>query len=121
MWSLCKTAFLGIAGSILVSFNVIAFDVQESVITRSEWPEYENGPTLLSLPALQDTLTRFQERPQQSITIRHPGGDAGRQWGQTVHQWFVAFGVPLEYLSMEAGSGGADQILIVFIDREKSE
>ena len=120
MWSLCKLVLLGISLTLVIPMSAAAFDVKESVVTRSEWPEYENGPTLLSLPALQKTLALFKEKPGQSITIRHPGGDAGRRWGQTVHRWFVAFGVPLEYLVVEAGSGGADQILIVFIDREKS-
>ena len=120
MWCSCKSFLFAAATLFFVSLNVSAFEVKESLISRSEWPQYENGPTLLSLPALQKTLARFNESPGQSITIRHPGGDSGRQWGEKVYQWFVAFGVPLEYLVMEAGSGGADQILVVFIDREKS-
>ncbi len=41
----------------------------------------------------------------------------GIRWGQEMFRWFVAYGVPGKYLQLQLGSGAADQLVLVLVDR----
>ena len=100
-----------------VAGRAAALETYQQTLVYSEWPEYANGGNLLALPALRNTLARFAERASQRILIRYPGGDAGRQWARAVQRWLVAYGVPWEYIELQAGSGAADEIALIVVDR----
>lgn len=87
------------------------------VINRANWPQYENGPNVISLPQISKILQKFEENPGFSVEIRYPGGDAGRLWAESLSGWLVAFGIPLEYQALSPGSGSADWLVIALIDR----
>ncbi len=100
-----------------VAGRAAALETYQQTLVYSEWPEYANGGNLLALPALRNTLARFAERASQRILIRYPGGDAGRQWARVVQRWLVAYGVPWEYIELQAGSGAADEMALIVVDR----
>ena len=80
-------------------------------------PRNVNGSTVSALPAVVNTLSRFEESGKITIVIRYPGGDPGRQWAQEIYDWLVSFGVPTRYLELEPGSGAADRVVLATIDR----
>ncbi len=95
----------------------LAIEVEEQTIRQDQWPQYANGTSLSNLPQIQRVLTLFDENGGVQIVIRYPGGEAGIAWARQLYNWFVAYGVPSAYLSMEPGSGASDQLLLVLVDR----
>lgn len=95
-----------------------ANEVFEQSVSKAEWPEFDHGANLASLPQLQQILGRFDERPGTRIEIRYPGGGGGEPWARQVQQWFIAYGVPLAFVDLAPGSGVADLLLIILIQRD---
>ena len=104
-----------IAPSILAP--VLAIEEHVEILTRSDWPTYENGSNIIALPQVSKIVEKFEENAQISVEIRYPGGDPGRLWAESLLAWLVAFGIPQQYLSLFPGSGAGDQLAIVLIDR----
>jgi hypothetical protein len=103
-----------ISGFSLTSF---AIEVDEQIINRSQWPKYFNGSSVSTMPQVQRILQQFEETDRFNIVIQYPGGDSGIAWARQVYQWFIAYGVPGKYLGMELGSGAADQLRLVLINK----
>ena len=83
------------------------------MLQRGDWPKYANGPNILALPAVRETLRRFDERnPGAGIVILYPGGHSGRKWARELRDWLVAFGVPLQYLDLQPGAGAAGRLVL---------
>ena len=101
----------------LICSSVYAISEHSETISRGQWPEYENGTNVVALPQVQTVLSKFAEHEKVSIEIRYPGGDAGRQWAEALSNWMVSYGVPKQYFILVPGSGGADRIVMVLIDR----
>ena len=95
----------------------LAIEEYQEILSRSDWPAYENGSHVLALPQVSNVLEKFEEDEQVSVEIRYPGGDTGRLWAESLMAWFVSFGIPQQYLSLFPGSGAGDQLAIVLIDR----
>ena len=96
---------------------VIAVNEYTQTLNFSDWPAYVNGTNIAALPQVSRTIKRFVEDEKMTIEIRYPSGDQGRQWGESLLNWFVAFGIPTRYLELLPGSGAADQLVISLIDR----
>ena len=96
-----------------------AYDIQsiEQSIYRHEWPEYTNGASISALPGFRRILLQFNESNDDKITILYPGGEAGIAWAGQVLEWFVAFGIPGKFISMEPGSPGPDALLLVLVKK----
>jgi hypothetical protein len=105
------------AAAVFASMSAIPFSEHTETVMRKDWPSYENGASVLALPQFRSILEKFDEDDRNRVEIRYPGGDSGRQWAQSISQWFVTFGVPASYLQLLAGSGASDQLVIALIDR----
>ncbi|MBX2870327.1 MAG: hypothetical protein KTR18_16725 [Acidiferrobacterales bacterium] len=97
--------------------HLLAAGTLEQRIRMSEWPEYVNGPNIAALPQVQKILSGFDENPGNQIIVRYPGGTSGTKWAHTMRDWFISYGVPNEYLKLQAGSGAPDQLLLILITR----
>ena len=86
-------------------------------IRWNEWPAYENGSNLLALEQISTIVERFEEDEKVRLEIRYPGGEAGRQWGESCAHWLVAFGIPPGAIELLPGSGAADQVVLAIVDR----
>ncbi len=102
---------------LILTSPAFAIQVDEQIIDKDQWPEYVNGTSIASLPQVRRVLAGFDESGSVYIVIRYPGGDIGIAWANQMYQWFIAFGVPGQYLSMELGSGAPDQLLLILFDR----
>ena len=98
-------------------FNAGALFEHTEILYRWQWPEYVIGANVIALPQIHKILSLYEEDEETRIEIRYPGGDAGRLWAESVAGWLTAYGAPGKYLDLFPGSGGADRLAIVFIDR----
>jgi hypothetical protein len=103
----------------LALFSLTGHAVSEhtEVLSRSEWPQYENGTNVLALKQIAAIVGRFEEKDEVSVEIRYPSGDPGRQWAETLSEWFVTFGIPITYQELLPGSGSVNSLVIAIIDR----
>lgn len=95
----------------------LAISEYTETLGRSEWPEYINGPNILSLSPVYRILQKFEEHEKITVEIRYPGGEMGRMWAESLASWLVTFGVPKKYIEFSPGSGAADRLVISLIDR----
>ena len=58
------------------------------------------------MDTIRELLVLFEESPGYQLTIRHPGGKAGTDWGIALEHWLVALGIPSDYILTLPGSGG---------------
>ena len=102
---------------LLAGTPALAIDIHEQILTRAQWPQHANGYNVAALPAVNQTLRRFEENGKINIVIYYPGGDPGQQWARELYNWLVSFGVPTRYLELQPGSGAADRLVVSIIDR----
>ena len=84
----------------------------ELVLDYKDWPKRRSADTVLELDSIREILFHFSERVGYKVIVRHPGGDSGSGWAVEFREWLVAFGVPSDYIILEPGSGGLDQLLV---------
>ncbi len=102
---------------LLASPVVLAISEHTEILKRADWPQYVNGTNISALPQVRQILERFQEDQRITIEIRYPGGVLGRQWAESLANWLITFGVPVNYLELLLGSGARNQLVIALIDR----
>ena len=107
----CLTLFLPSIG--------FSIDVKEWLLNQHQWPQYANGTNIFSLEQPKSVLSEFEESEGVRIVIQHAGGDGGKKWADTLRQWFIAYGVPSGYLSIEFGAEDANQLRILLIDKNQ--
>ena len=78
---------------------------QES-ITLEQWQAYGEGKEIIRMDAIREMIGLFREASGYQIVVRHPGGEAGTQWGRDLVEWLVAIGIPSSYIQSAPGSGG---------------
>ncbi len=110
------TSLIGVA-LLCVSSMGLAITEHTETLSRSDWPEYVNGPSILGLPPVHRILQKFEEDEKIIVEIRYPGGDLGKAWAESLAGWLVTFGMPEKYIELYPGSGVADLLIISLIDR----
>ena len=85
----------------------------EQPIFDENWSDRRTTKTVLSIPPIKKLLELFVETPHYQVTIRYPGGDKGDAWALELREWLVALGIPSNYIVLEPGSGGQDQLLLL--------
>lgn len=110
MWFSCRFPVLA-AGLLALTlyFPLLAQAAfwQDS-ITREDWVVHGQGRDLIRLDAIRELLNQFEEQPGYRLTVRHPGGDEGFEWGEQLRDWLVALGIPSSYIMTAPGSGAQD-------------
>jgi len=120
MLFLCKKKFFRFV--FMLCFGVTTFSVHAvseftQIINQADWPEYENGTNVMSLPQIRNIFSRFEEHEKITVEVRYPGGDFGKNWAESLRKWFIAYGIPKSYIELLPGSGAAEQIVVALIDR----
>lgn len=92
-----------------------AFESTELVIPRSQWPEYVNSSSIAELPQVRQVLRQFDEGGRFRIIVRYPGGTANARWAGELIGWFIAHGVPGQYINRELGTGDPDSLLLLLV------
>ena len=105
-----------IVALLLLALQAVALGTTEVVIRKDQWPEFANSSNISELPQVRQVLQRFDESGRFRIIVRYPGGETGADWAQQLIRWFVAYGVPGEFIGRELGAGGADRLLVLLVD-----
>ena len=87
--------------------------IYEMELYYDDWPEARRTDSVLELVVMRDLLSLFDEEKGQIIIIRHPGGDVGKTWAFEFQGWLVSFGIPMEFIVLEPGSGYADALFLL--------
>jgi len=87
--------------------------IYEMELYYDDWPEERRTDSILELAVMRDLLSFFDEEKGQVIIIRHPGGDVGKTWAFEFQGWLVSFGIPMEFIVLEPGSGYADALFLL--------
>ncbi len=80
------------------------------VLTLAEWSVPRNGGTVLAMPPLRETIAELTRRPETSLLLRYPGGEAGTLWAEELRAWLVALAVDPQRIELHRGSRTADTI-----------
>ncbi|MDE0096693.1 MAG: hypothetical protein F4Z52_00920 [Gammaproteobacteria bacterium] len=102
-------------GLLMVCGRAGAFESTELVIPRSQWPEYVNSSSIAELPQVRQVLRQFDEGGRFRIIVRYPGGAANARWAGELIGWFIAHGVPGQYINRELGTGDPDSLLLLLV------
>ncbi|MBO66957.1 MAG: hypothetical protein CL398_01480 [Acidiferrobacteraceae bacterium] len=90
-----------------------ALQIYESELYYDDWPEERRSDSILELAVVRDLLSSFDEEKGQVIIVRHPGGDVGKAWAFEFQGWLVSFGIPMNFIILEPGSGYPDALLLL--------
>ena len=82
------------------------------LIHRHDWEKVTSAVSVLQLPALQRVFGSFESGEDMLIVIQYPGGDAGNAWAIELRDWLVAFGIRLDKIELQPGSGVPGAIAI---------
>lgn len=81
-------------------------------IPLQDWEKVTSAVSVLQLPPLQRVVGKYESGKDMRIVIRYPGGDAGNQWAMELRDWLVSFGISVEDIELEPGSGRPHAIAI---------
>lgn len=87
-------------------------------IQRADWEKVASAMSVLQLPALQRVVGTYEAGQGMIIVIRYPGGDQGNEWAIELRDWLVAFGIGLEDIELQPGSGMPGAIAIAAEPRD---
>lgn len=87
--------------------------VAAEFIQRQDWEKVSSAVSVLQLPPLQRVVGSYESGKDMLIVIRYPGGDEGNRWAIELRDWLVAFGIGVEDIELQPGSGMPGAIAIV--------
>jgi len=90
-----------------------AIAVAESIsLPLDQWKQIDRGQNVVELVPLTRWMQIFESAPDNSVSIRYPGGDQGMAWAEQLRDWLVSLGVASSRIILEPGSGKADVIVL---------
>ncbi len=99
----------------IIMLTVSAWSVSSGaaeLIQRQDWEKVTSAVSVLQIPALQRVFGSFESGEDMIIVIQYPGGDAGNEWAIELRDWLVAFGIRLDRIELQPGSGVPGAIAI---------
>ena len=97
-------------GKIAVEQPLAQSALPDQLLYAEQWELIRSGESILSLPALKQTVNRWLQDRKKKIQIQYPGGEEGELWVQELADWLVSLGIPSDHLLMVPGSGADDVI-----------
>jgi len=81
-------------------------------IQHQDWEKVASAVSVLQIPSLQRVVGSYESGKDMIIMIRYPGGDEGNEWAIELRDWLVSFGVAMEDIELQPGSGMPGAIAI---------
>ncbi len=88
-------------------------------LTAADWAQPRTGEMILQQPALQEAMKAYRAEPGSHLQLRYPGGDEGSLWVNELKAWLVAMGLASSKIESLPGSGRADAIDIVVMQKNR--
>lgn len=86
-------------------------------LSADEWARPRTGDVIPEFDALRAAVDYWDKGINFALLIRYPGEDRGEIWASELHDWFIALGIPSDYILLASGSQDADEITLVVGDR----
>jgi hypothetical protein len=98
-----KLSGLFILSCFLLPACVFAAD-NKRIITAEQWAVPRSAETLITMPALRDTIHEMQALPGNRLLVRHPSGDEGILWVSELRSWLVSLGISSQSIELIPGT-----------------
>ena len=102
---------------ILLSLPVTANSLRIFTLSADEWARPRSGEVIPEFEAVRAAVDYWGKGINFALLIRYPGEDSGEIWASELHDWFIALGIPSDYILLVSGSQDADEITLVVGDR----
>jgi hypothetical protein len=86
-------------------------------LSADEWARPRAGEVIPEFEAVRAAVDYWDKGINFALLIRYPGEDSGEIWASELHDWFIALGIPSDYILLASGSQDADEITLVVGDR----
>ncbi|MCG6887503.1 MAG: hypothetical protein LJE74_09855 [Proteobacteria bacterium] len=73
-------------------------------LTAEQWAVPRSAETVISMPALANTMQTLRDTTGGRLLLRYPGGDAGTLWMNELRSWLIALGVASSMIETVPGS-----------------
>ncbi|NOR52428.1 MAG: hypothetical protein GQ470_07400 [Gammaproteobacteria bacterium] len=85
-------------------------------VNATEWAQPRSGEMIVSLPGVRSAMQAVSERPDNRLTIHHPGGDQGIWWAEELRGWLITLGVNSSRIELVPGGGEPDMMYLSIIE-----
>jgi hypothetical protein len=109
----CKAKTLVYIGMACLVYSLTPAQAQEPpvfILKASEWNVPRTTETILSMPALRQTVQAYNKHPKAKIQIHYPGGDEGTLWATELRSWLVSLGIASSHIELLPGSRNDGQL-----------
>ena len=88
--------------AVFFSVNVFAADVE--LLHAKEWSVPKQATTLLTMPAINNSMKKLQKNVNTVLKLKYPGGDEGTLWVNELRSWLIALGLSSKRIELVPGS-----------------
>jgi hypothetical protein len=88
-------------------------------LSADEWARPRTGEVIPEFEALRAVVGYWDKGTNFAVLIRYPGEDSGEIWASELRDWFIALGIPSDYILLLPGSRDADEISLIVGNRSE--
>lgn len=109
MWRVIIAATLGVAAAV----------AEAATLSASDWPAPRETAVLSRQPAVAAVVRTLMDSRDQTLVIRHAGGEDGAQFATALRDALVALGVPSTRMRFEPAAAPPGQLILELVtDRQ---
>lgn len=82
--------------------NTLAADIE--LLHANEWSVPKQTSTILSMPAIHNSIQKLKTNTKSFLRIKYPGGDEGTLWVNELRSWLIALGLSSKRIELVPGS-----------------
>lgn len=86
---------------LLTTFSIAA---EPEKLQSNEWLLPKKAGTILSMPAIYNSMLKIQKSPNSILSLKYPGGDEGTLWANELRSWLVTLGLSSKRIMLVQGS-----------------
>lgn len=87
---------------LFVTSNSFAADVE--FLHANEWSVPKQSTTILTMPAIHNSMKKLQKNVNSVLKVKYPGGDEGTLWVNELRSWLIALGLSSARIELVQGS-----------------
>ena len=106
---------------LLVAGHAWANSVRIFTLSADEWARPRSGAVIPQLSAVRSAVGYWGKDGNRLMIIRYPGEDSGELWAAELRDWLISLGVPADYIRLVPGTQAAEEIKLVFGNRNEFE
>ena len=109
VWRVIIAATLGLSAAV----------VEAATLTTSDWPAPRESAALTRQPAMAVVVQALMDGRDQTLVIRHAGGEDGAQFAAALRDALVSLGIPSARMRFEPAAAAPGQLILELVtDRQ---